>query len=330
MKENGLFARPLAWIKERAPKVHRFLTRADKPFPLIREVVGIGSFLLLLAVILWGSTGQTFLVDSPVVVVESGSMMHCAGGAGATAFGRDCQRASDVPYGRFGTIDPGDLIFVRDIDRTSDIDTWADSVGRCRSLDNYLDCGCDGVETYGACGDVIIFEKSSPGGPPIIHRAMVYLQVHGDGTFSVDLPANWGCTDLERVARTGLQHTCLSRMGFNDLHNHHGLDRLTAAQSGFLTRGDNNAGGDQGLTSSTETFPVTTGQILGKARGELPWLGLVKLFVSDLTSRTSNYSNASPDPKVLMGVSLAVIVLSPVAVENGVRFVRKRRQNRKE
>ncbi len=325
MKESGLLARPLAWLKERAPQVHRFLTRADKPYPLIREVGGIGAFLLLLAVILWGATGQTFLVDSPVVVVESGSMMHCAQGAGGAIIGRDCDRADDVPYGRFGTIDPGDLIFVKDADSRNDIRSWAGAVGRCDAFTDYLDCGCDGVDTYGACGDVIIFQKTTRSGPPIIHRAMAYLQVHGDGTFSIDLPAKWGCTDLDRVPRTGLEHTCLARMGFNDLHNHHALDGLTAAQSGFLTRGDNNAGGDQGLGSGTEAFPVTTANILGKARGELPWLGLVKLFVSDVTSGASNYRNASPDPKVLMGVSLAVIVLSPVAVENVVRFVQKRR-----
>ncbi len=326
MKESGLLARPLAWVKERAPRVHRFLTRADKPYPLIREISGIGAFLIILAAILWGSTGQTFLVDSPVVVVESGSMMHCEEGPGNANLGRACTRADGVPYGRFGTIDPGDLIFVKDVDKRGDVQSWADAVGRCDAMTSYEDCGCDGRASYGACGDVIIFKKSSGAGTPIIHRAMVYLQVHGDGTYSIDLPAKWGCSDLVRVPASGLQNNCLARLGFNELHNHGALDGLTVAQSGFLTRGDNNAGGDQGRNSGTEALPVTTANILGKARGELPWLGLVKLFVSDLGAGTTNYRDASPDPKVLMGVSLAVIILSPMAVENLVRVVRKRRQ----
>ncbi len=331
MKESGLFARPLAWVKERAPQVHRFLTRTDKPYPLVREAGGIGAFLLLLAVVLWGSTGQTFLVDSPVVVVESGSMMHCDGGPPGPSLGRNCERAEGVPYGRFGTIDPGDLIFVKDVDKTGQVQTWADSVARCDQFTGYQDCGCDGVETYGACGDVIIFAKTSGNGPPIIHRAMLYLEIHGDGTYSIDMPENWGCDDLVRVPLTELQNNCLARLGFTQLHDHGTvLESLGPEFSGFLTRGDNNEGGDQGRGSGTEPYPVRTQNVLGKARGELPWLGLVKLFVSDLGAGSTNYRDASPDPKLLMGVSLAVIILSPVAVEQTVTLIQKRRQRRED
>ena len=84
-------------------------------------VVALGQGVLLAALVilvlgtLWGYTGQP-LGDSPVVVVESGSMMHCKNGN--PQYGDDCRPER---YGRLGFIDPGDLILVKDIDRAGDV-----------------------------------------------------------------------------------------------------------------------------------------------------------------------------------------------------------------
>lgn len=318
MKDDGAFARPLAWLKERAPAVHHFLTREDKPFPGVREALAVATFLVLMAAILWGATGVSF-PSSPVVVVESESMMHCDPPFAAP--GRACQRPGDVSFGRLGTIDPGDLIFVRDIDGRGDVQAWADSVdgaacGRHSDYSKLLDCRCDGRQGYGACGDVVIFRKSNANQPvPVIHRAIFWLEIHGDGTYSVDLPDGWGCEPLDRVPRSGLQSACLSRLGADNLHTHHALDGLGPEDSGFITRGDNNQYVDQ-EGSQIEPLPVPPSRMLGKARGELPWLGLLKLFVTGIfVGEGSHYQRAPGDLKALMWVSLAAIIGAPMAFE---------------
>ncbi len=309
--------------------MHRFLTRRDKPFPLIREALSIAIFLTILATILWGATGQPFLRESPVVVVESGSMMHCSNEF--TQLGRNCDRADDVPYGRFGTIDPGDLIFVKDVETRADVQSWADAVDQCD--DPYLDCGCDGRDGYGACGDVIIFQKSNPNDPtPVIHRALFYLEVHGDGRFSIDLPEGWGCSDLIQVTRADLRSPCLGRLEAGNLHNMHVLDNLRPEDSGFITRGDNNRESDQLAGAVIEPLPVPVDRILGKARGEVPWLGLVKLLANDIFGgcgsggNPCDYSAASGDVKTLAWLSLAFIIVSPAAAER-IHKWRKSRQD---
>ncbi len=320
--KQGLLAKLAAKLEGPMPAVAKFLVRTDKPYPLLREALGIALFLMLLASVLWGVTGQPFLRESPIVVVESESMMHCDPPF-AEGGGRNCERADDVSYGRFGTIDPGDLILVFDVESTRDVQTWADAVGDCSPSTGYLDCGCDGVDSYGACGDVVIFQKSNGDPTPIIHRAILYLEIHGGGRYSIDLPESWGCQDLINVPRDDLQSSCLGRLGFQSLHTRHEMDGLPPEASGYLTRGDNNDLPDQ--IRGIEPVPVMPERVLGKARAEIPWIGLVKLFVSDMGSGTENFAKAPGDAKVLMWVALAVIVLAPTAFERTMRLVRKRR-----
>lgn len=302
MREDGALRRPLAWLKEKAPHVHRFLVRRDKPYPMIREGLGIVLGLILLASLLWGLTGQS-LGDSPVVVIESGSMMHCDQGVETPS------RVCAGPFGRLGTIDPGDLVFVRDTDGAGDVTTFCASAG-CTGLQrgtSYLDAAC-GADHHGSCGDVIIFIPDGDGDrTPIIHRAMVWVEVHEDGTFSIE-----DC-GLHRVQRTALHNSCLSRIGITGLQNEHAWDSLGPDDSGFLTRGDNNAGADQ--PDSNAVYPVQPDWILGKARGEVPWVGLIKLFVSDLFVGTENFRDAPGDTKFMMWVVVAALVGAPFLFE---------------
>src|SRR5690242_8429219 len=92
-------------------------------------------------------------------------MMHCTNGY--VPLGRDCDSAR---YGRVGTIDPGDLIFVKDVDGASDV---ASKAGGGRSH-------------YGGAGDVIVYHPSGDlARTPVIHRAMAYVEVNSDGTYTV-------------------------------------------------------------------------------------------------------------------------------------------------
>lgn len=295
-------------LKERSPGLHRFLTRQDTPWPFVRDVVIGGLVILLVLSLLWSFTGRWG--SSPVVVVESGSMMHCDNGVGV-ALGRDCE--SDR-LGRLGTIDPGDLILVKDASGRDSIETY----------------GQGGEDRYGAPGDVIVFHPDGQAArTPVIHRAMVWLQVNSDGTFTVEELGIVRASDLDDPRLLELRLPA----GYADTLRDPSLDQVCGpvgpARSGFLTRGDNNPSTDQAQPHAAIAMcPVKPEWIEGKARGEIPWLGLVKLLVTDLlgTSTAPNYHNAPTDCKVLLWVTLGVLVGGPYAYEK----VKHRRQKAKE
>ncbi len=306
------------WARHNAPGFHRFLVSDERPNPMLRELA-IGAFVILIAVaLLWGGTGQKF-GDSPVVVIESGSMMHCDQGRSAV-LSSQCEGT----FGRLGTIDPGDLVFVKDIDKRSDVLTFG-SQARCDVTDyDQYSCACK-HDSYGACGDVIIYR---PGGSktavPIIHRAMFWLDIHGNGTYSI-----LEC-GLDHVPLSELANVCLYNMQARNLDNAHHLERLGPEDSGFVTLGDNNAGAD---LPNINGLPVRPDWILGKARGEVPWVGLVKLWVSDLVNGCSgdpripcNFDNAPGDVKTMMVLTIGTLVASPFLVEK-VQKVRAARRD---
>jgi signal peptidase I len=292
-------------LKERAPRVHRFLTSRERRVVVAREVAVGALVVLLVLALLWGFTGQP-LGRSPIVVVESGSMMHCSNGM--PPHGRDC----DAPFARLGTIDPGDLILVKDVDGAGDVDQAADG-GRAR---------------YGGSGDVIVFRPDGQASTPVIHRALAYVQVNGDGTFTVAALGLERARDLDdpRLRELGLA------TGYADTLRDPRWNTLCGpvgpARSGFLTRGDNNAFADQGAHSSIARCPVKTEWILGEARGELPWLGLVKLYATDLpkgcpvlpystdaAKEGCNYHNAGGDTKALLVLAIGALVGGPYLYE---------------
>lgn len=285
-------------LRDRAPALHRFLTSEDSPYPLVREVT-FGVLLVALVLgALWGYTGQP-LGDTPIVVVESGSMMHCQNGM--PPYGRDC----DATFARLGTIDPGDLILVKDVDRASDVRTRA----------------AGGEHHYGRSGDVIIFQPDGRVGTPVIHRALFWVEIHGDGTFSVP---EFGLSHVNNLDQPEVLQLGLSAGYADDLR----AMRAGPEDSGFITRGDNNGQADQDHFSPIATLPVKPGWILGVARAEIPWLGLVKLYATDVpagcpllpfgdrgTLPSCNFYNAGADSKGLLVLSLALLLGGPLIVE---------------
>lgn len=286
------------WLRRKAPGLHRFLTRGDSPYPAIREIAGGAAVILLLLGTLYVATGQPVSGGYPVVVVTSGSMMHCENaGDPAASVGKHCVPRS---YGRLGTIDPGDLVFVR----------------RIADRDGVTTLGQDGASHYAKAGDVVVYR---PGGradvTPIIHRALFFVQVNFDGSFSVPELGIVRQPTLDQPAVVALAHCSLSGGGAH---------RWTTADSGFITKGDNNSVADQ-CAGGITPFPARLDWVLGKARGELPWFGLIKLFVDDLRGPSRNFANAGDDCKVMLVVSLAVLVAAPYGV-TGVRRVLQRRR----
>lgn len=298
-RPRGPYARFVAWTEHKAPALHRFLTTEDTITSWARTIIGFGLVIGLGVLILWGLTGQS-LSEPPVVVIESGSMMDCAEGPNTVAIA-----CGSTSFGRLGTIDPGDLVFVADVDERADVETLAQG----------------GRERHGQSGDVIVYSR--PGGPPIIHRAMFWVDIHDDATYSIP---ELGISRAKSTDRPELNDA--DRWGLVDRH---GQDcqlklplQLGPDASGFVTKGDNNGCWDQGSTLPTgggaafQPTPIGPDIIIGKARGELPWIGLLKLWVFDILNGqlgSGDYAAAPADLRRAMWFSVVLLVGVPYGIE---------------
>ena len=105
---------------------------------------------------------------------------------------------------------------------------------------------------FGSFGSVVVYSPPDGGGPPIIHRAR----------FRVEEGENW----YDRA-----------ESDYVDADNCRELLHCPAPHSGFITKGDNNAGYDQSLGISP---PVKPAWIVGIAHVRVPYLGCVRLELS--------------------------------------------------
>jgi signal peptidase I len=230
----------------------------------------IGVAVLILAIVLVGMFIYTG-VWPPLVVVESQSMQHG-------------DQASSI-----GVIDTGDLVFVQAAPQRSDIVT-------------YIEGRASGYSTYGDYGDVIIFHPNADTSvTPIIHRAILWTRPNGTGlggTVLVDAPdllllptSSWlafGASGQPTHSPYGIGSVWINGMGFNHNLNitfNFGANRYVTRGPGYITMGDNNA-----FQQCRPYVPCSGGydlgwfaiqsDIIGHARGEIPWFGLLKLLVS--------------------------------------------------
>ena len=225
-----------------------------------------------------GSVALVFLLTfaysgnwPPMVVIESGSMEH-----------DDNPLYPEPGYAHLGVIDTGDLVIVKASDK-SDIVT-------------YLEGKKTGYKKYGDYGDVMVYYKNGirekDGQPvtPVIHRAMAWVEVvdKENKTYyipEIDTYFN-GKIELSEIGLGGGAH-------IKDLEN-----------SGYITKGDStgNRHPDQ-MTHFDITGnivqPVDPDWVVGIARGELPWFGLIKLRVT----QPDNYAQAPPECRTMLGFS---------------------------
>jgi signal peptidase len=235
----------------------------------------------------------------PLVVVESNSMMH----------------SEDTSY--VGVIDTGDLVLVKSVGSASDIET-------------YMSGYSSGHKTYGDYGDVIIYKVNGNDiGTPIIHRAIVYLEANADGE-------SFRCEDLRDVddgkwttsnpSDTWDRLTSVLRIlefGYQSETVTIDTTRLVVAD-GFITKGDHNDNVDQSLPG--RNTPVKTSWVVGKARGEIPWFGLLKLWSTD------SLKSEAPENSVRnLWISLALIVIGPILADVVVTYkIRKKIARKRE
>lgn len=254
----------------------RFWRSDDGKISLIRDILIALIVVLIILTALWAYTDQWF--STPMVAIESGSMMH-----------------ENEPFGRLGTIDPGDMVLLVKVNKGSDIVTYGAAEAQ----------GKKGLKTYEDYGDVIIYRKyGDPNDEQIIHRAMCWIKYNEEyKTYTVE--------EYEVINETSVNITEL------------GLNNYKPRHSGFITKGDNpvtNSECDQ--IGGVCDEPVKLEWISGKARGELPWIGTINLFFSDLMSgsfwdeeKEVTVNNVETDCLICLLLLITVLISIPITLD---------------
>ncbi len=241
--------------------------------------------LLIVAIVLislYGYSGRW----PPMVVVESSSMSH--------------SESSQI-----GVIDTGDIVVVKTVEPDNIV--------------TYVEGRANDYSTYGQYGDVFIFRPmGSHTQTPIIHRPVVYLEFNGT---SFDIPSlkhlDFGTDWWSPQGRDqwwGLNQTVsIINYGHRNVNVTIRLSPLIRyGHSGFITMGDNNIRGGTGILDQNAGIcpaPVKGEWIEGKARGELPWFGIMKLAVMGKTDAVPNNS------MVNLVISLVLIMVIPFVAD---------------
>jgi len=268
---------------------------------LLRDVTIAVIIMLIIIGTLWAYTGNW----PPMVVVESSSMMH----------GED----SDV-----GVIDTGDLVLVKKTEGKKDITTYFEGKNK-------------DYKTYGDYGDVIIYEKDGINPDeaadmglnpdfytPVIHRVILWLEYdEEDNNFNIpelnlyDLPLDGTVTvDMNFHAHNVNDEDGPLTLDLEDIKNRMGND----IHSGFITHGDNNP--REAIDQLGTSSPVKPDWVIGKAKGEMPWFGLIKLYISG----NINDRNPAPPSSVNMLIfTIALLIVIPIAADIGYSYYMKRK-----
>jgi signal peptidase len=239
----------------------------------------------------------------PLVVVESGSMQH----------------SEDVSS--IGVIDTGDMVFQQAAPTRASVIT-------------YVEGRVSGYATYGDYGDVIIFRKAGAV-TPIIHRAIMYIRLYANGTADVGdlagLPtAEWDALNASNMpTRTPvfLRTLTIHHMGFeHNVNLTFSFPRITVAyRDGFVTMGDMNLFQACQLTPTDcvsgydEISLIPRVQdVQGRARGEIPWIGLINLVLAPTETCCSDGwfdSRAPPNSWDSLAVTIVFLIALPFILE---------------
>ncbi len=261
--------------------------------------------LATIAVIMIVFTAMTAYsgVWPPLVVVESSSMQH----------------SDDTSS--MGVIDTGDMVMIK-----------AQNQEPITYVEGYL----TGHRTYSGYGDVIVYRPYGDGRyTPIIHRAICWLEYNESGDGSFDLPELaaypsemwesffdgnsqgqrwWDLTGMVKLYQIGYANVTVeidlaSILYYMETH-------LVEDASGYVTMGDHNwvkkEGERIGIIDqySIVRLPIDEDWIIGVARGELPWFGLIKLYLTG-TAPDNGPGNSITN----LVICLALIVILPLGVD---------------
>ena len=259
----------------------KFWRSEDSKISLVRDVLVALFLVFIILLALWVYTGQWF--GAPMVAIESGSMMH-----------------SDEPFGRIGTIDAGDMVFLVKVNQKSDV---VSNAMRDEDTVQYWDYG-----------DVIVYKPyGDDTRDQIIHRAMAWVEYNPDNkTYTVEGYEETN-TDVSSIT---IPELSLNRFTPRNPH------------SGFITKGDNpftNPTTDQEGGICDELIRVEW--ISGKARGELPWIGTLNLIFNDIVGGKSTLQNVPGDSLTCLVILIVVLISIPVSLDIYSYFKEKKQEN---
>jgi len=255
----------------------KFWRSEDSKVSLVRDIVVALLLVFIIISALWAYTGQWF--GTPMVAIESGSMMH-----------------ENEPFGRIGTIDAGDMVLLVKVNSRSDIVTEIE-----RDPDNFH---------YGMHGDVIVYRPYGDfDRDQIIHRAMCWVEYHEEyDTYTVE------GYDLYNVTKINIP-----KLGLNDwTHPKRDLKgKPITPHSGYFTKGDNPNTNDRvdQAAGGICNEPIKLSWVSGKARGELPWIGTLNLLFNDITGGKNTLGNVPSDSLTCLILLIAVLISIPISLD---------------
>jgi signal peptidase len=275
---------------------------------MVQDVVVAVIVVAVVLLSLWAYGGRW----PPMVVVESESMQH----------------SHDTSY--VGVIDTGDLTLVRTLEKVGEVVTWVE--GRDR-----------GYETYSNYGDVIVYHKNGlTQTTPIIHRAIVRIVYNATG-YGFDVPSlhyynvknNFRIDGLISF-HAGVRDEIDLVVNVTAILNNFNANPAVQPHGGIITKGDHNRDIDQyslpawtgvgnpppGVSRLVE--PVEDGWLVGVARGEIPWFGIIKLWAKGQTEVHPPPSNSGYN----LVISIVLLLVAPFLAESVVIEVRKLRPKR--
>ncbi len=257
-------------------KFLKFWKSEDTKVSLLRDIFIALVFVLIILLVLWTYTGQWF--GAPMVAIESGSMMH-----------------QNEPFGRIGTIDAGDMVFLVKTNGRNDISTYIDRNPAIYQYEKY--------------GDVIVYKPyGNDDVDQIIHRAMCWVEYNEKyNTYTVE---GYGIYNVSKVTipELGLDQWTIPK---KDPYGN-----VIIPHSGFITKGDNQQTNDKcDQVGGICVEPIKAEWVTGKARGELPWIGTLNLLFNDILGGKSTVSNVPSDCIICLIIFIAVLISIPVILD---------------
>lgn len=261
---------------------------------ILRKMKGMliaAAVVLIIILGLWAYSG----IWPPLVVIESSSMQHS-------------QTASEI-----GVIDTGDLVIIKKVSGAEEVTT-------------YLEGMKTGHQTYGEYGDVVIYKPYGQAQrTSIIHRAFARMIYNQSGGYDIpalkDIPqSSWSVSSGQKVWYNLNTQVSFFNIGYNQvtvklnlttiLNNFQGAH--LAPHSGIITLGDNNHGiVDQSPMANICWAPIKSEWVQGEARGELPWFGLLKLWITG----PSPDGPVPENSKTNLFISIGLIIAVPLAID---------------
>jgi signal peptidase len=248
-------------------------------------------FFIILIILLLIISSLSFYTGNwpPAVVVESDSMMH----------GDDS---------KMEVMDTGDIVLLKKISSPKDIKTYIEG-----QKSNY--------KTYGTYGDVIGFKRNGGSGTPLIHRAVVWIEYNESGSNdnpelgysgSFDIPSMGIYNNVRFTINNYKPGNENLTVDLQVILNNFAENRIKP-HGGFITKGDNNEQVDQvsGLTDNDNNpiEPVKIKWIDGEAVGEIPGLGLLKIYLTGKHTEAGNEPPATNNNILILFIVVIIILI---------------------